>query len=127
MSATRIGAISFFAALVLMTLPLGANAAESDMKLEVKHVTMIPKPPACEARASKKTIRSGGSVDIVWKSTGAVKMVGLVQGDKEWPADGRQRVSIAVLGKHTFPLTFVDRNGTTATCTAKVFVKAKKR
>ncbi|HEY0979754.1 MAG TPA: hypothetical protein VGE23_02855 [Candidatus Paceibacterota bacterium] len=115
-------------ALVFPLLFLAAPSAHaaSDIGLSVSNITMIPKPPTCEARASKKVIRSGGSVDIVWKSRGAVKMVGLVQGEKEWPADGRQRVSIAVLGKHLFPMTFVDRNGVTATCTAKVFVHAKR-
>lgn len=97
----------------------------ADFTLSVANVTMVPLPPTCEARATKRVIRSGGSVDIVWKSN-AEMMTGLVQGEREWPADGRQRVSIAVLGKHTFPLTFVGKNGATRTCTATVFVHAKK-
>jgi len=50
----------------------------------------------------------------------------MVKGDKEWPTKGRQRVSIAVLGKHEFPMTFTSKNGATKTCTAKVFVHAKR-
>lgn len=115
------------ATLLLMGLPLAARAATQDIALTVKNVTMIPKPPTCEARASKKVMTSGSSVDIVWKSKDAVKMVGLVQGEKEWPADGRQKVTIAVRGKHEFPMTFIGKNGATSTCTAKVFVHAKKR
>lgn len=102
-----------------------AHAAE--FTLSLANVTMVPVPPTCEARATKRVIRSGGSVDIVWKSRGAEKMVGLVKGDQEWPVDGRQRVSIAVLGKHVFPMTFVAESGATRTCSATVFVHAKKK
>ncbi len=115
--------------LVLPLLLLGvaspARAAEP-VQLSIKNITMVPIPPTCEVRATKKHMRSGGTLSIVWKSDDAVKMTGLVQGDQEWPADGRQRISIAVPGKHLFPLTFTGKNGTTATCTAKVFVKPKK-
>lgn len=101
------------------------HAAETMPVFTVKNITMVPKPPTCEARATKKVIRSGGSFDLVWKSKGAVKMVGLTDG-KEYPADGKQRISIAVRGKHEFPLTFISRHGGVATCTAKVFVHAKR-
>ncbi|HEY0948294.1 MAG TPA: hypothetical protein VGE53_02305 [Candidatus Paceibacterota bacterium] len=124
---SRFSASFMLATLLLMGLPLAARAATQDIALTVKNVTMIPKPPTCEARASKKVMTSGSSVDIVWKSKDAVKMVGLVQGEKEWPADGRQKVTIAVRGKHEFPMTFIGKNGATSTCTAKVFVHAKKR
>ena len=126
-NATRFGASLMLASLMAMGVPLAARAATQDIGLTVKNITMIPKPPTCEARASKKTMTSGSSVDIVWKSKDAVKMVGLVKGEKEWPADGRQKVTIAVRGKHEFPMLFVGKNGATATCTAKVFVHGKRK
>lgn len=104
--------------------PLPARAA--DFELRVANITMVPLPPTCEVRATKRVIRSGGSVDIVWKSRNAETVTGMVQGDREWPTKGRQRVSIAVLGKHEFPMTFTSKNGGVRTCTAKVFVHAKK-
>ncbi len=114
-------------ALIVPALFLAAPAAKAaePLTLSVKNVTMIPKPPTCEARATKKVIRSGGSFDLVWKSRGAKKMIGLGEG-KEWPADGRQRVAVAVRGKHVFPLTFVSKDGAIATCPVTVFVHAKR-
>jgi hypothetical protein len=112
--------------LVLAFAPAPAAHA-ADFTLSIANITMVPVPPTCEVRSTKKIIRSGGSFDLVWKSKGAEKMVGLVRGEEEWPADGRRRVSIAVLGKHEFPMTFVGKNGATATCTAKVFVHPKKK
>jgi len=100
-----------------------AHAASFDLK--VANITMVPLPPTCEARATKRVIRSGGTVDIVWKSN-AEKMIGLTNGDTEWAADGRQRVAIAVLGKHVFPMTFIGKNGATRVCSATVFVHAKR-
>ena len=105
-------------------VPMPARAA--DFELSVANITMVPLPPTCEVRATKRVIRSGGSVDIVWKSRNAETVTGMVKGDKEWPTKGRQRVSIAVLGKHEFPMTFTSKNGATKTCTAKVFVHAKR-
>lgn len=120
--------VSFGAALMLLFVALPAIPAQAkELSISVANVTMVPVPPTCEARATKRIIRSGGSVDIVWKSRGAEKMVGLVQGDTEWPTKGRQRVSIAILGKHEFPMTFIAKSGAVSTCSATVFVHAKKR
>ena len=126
MTTRRIVSLSAAFLLLFVFVPV-APAEASELTFSVKNVTMVPVPPTCEARATKRVIRSGGSVDIVWKSQGAEKMVGLVQGDKEWSADGRQRVSIAVLGKHVFPMTFVAKSGATRTCSATVFVHAKRK
>jgi len=111
---------------LLLSIVMAAPSAHAaDFTISVENITMVPLPPKCEARATKRVIRSGGSVDIVWKSN-AEKMIGLTKGDTEWPADGRQRVAIAVRGKHVFPMTFVGENGATRVCTATVFVHAKK-
>lgn len=110
-------------ALFLAAAPLAS--AQEPLQLTVTNVTMVPKPPTCEARATKRVIRSGGSFDLVWKSTGAAMMLGIGE-DTEWPADGRQRVSIAIRGKHVFPLTFVSKNGAIATCPVTVFVHPKR-
>ena len=118
-------ALALFVPALLFTFAPQVSAAEP-LTLTVKNVTMVPKPPTCEARATKKVIRSGGSFDLVWKSKGAVKMLGIGEG-KEWPADGRQRVSIAILGKHEFPLTFVSEHGAIATCPVTVFVHPKRK
>lgn len=122
-TASRIALALVVPALVLSAAP--AASAAAPLTFTVSNVTMVPKPPTCEARATKKIIRSGGSFDLVWKSRGAEKMLGIGEG-KEWPADGRQRVSIAVRGKHVFPLTFVSENGAIATCPVTVFVHAKR-
>ena len=126
MTTRRIVSLSAVFVFLFATVPaMPAHAA--GFSLSVANVTMVPVPPTCEARATKRVIRSGGSVDIVWKSRGAQTMVGLVKGDKEWPVDGRQRVSIAVLGKHVFPMTFIAKSGATSTCSATVFVHAKRK
>ena len=117
-------ALALFAPALLFGFAPQASAAEP-LTLTVANVTMVPKPPTCEARATKKVIRSGGSFDLVWKSKGAEKMLGIGEG-KEWPADGRQRVSIAVRGKHVFPLTFVSEHGAVSVCPVTVFVHAKR-
>ncbi|MES2931591.1 MAG: hypothetical protein V4682_02730 [Patescibacteria group bacterium] len=124
MTTRRIFLAALFPLLLCMVTAV-PSAHAADFTISVENVTMVPLPPKCEARATKRSIRSGGSVDIVWKSN-AEKMIGLTKGEAEWPADGRQRVAIAVRGKHVFPLTFVGKNGATRTCTATVFVHAKK-
>lgn len=126
MTTRRIVSLSALFLLLFVAMPAAA-AEQKAFSLSVANVTMVPVPPTCEARATKKVIRSGGSVDIVWKSRGAEKMVGLVKGDDEWPVDGRERVSIAVLGKHVFPMTFIAKSGATRTCTATVFVHPRKK
>lgn len=118
-------ALALFVPALFFSLAPSVSATEP-LRFTVTNVTMVPKPPTCEARATKKVIRSGGSFDLVWKSKGAEKMLGIGEG-KEWPADGRQRVSIAVLGKHEFPLTFVGKNGAIATCPVTVFVHPKRK
>lgn len=118
-------ALALFVPALLFSFAPSASAAEP-LTLTVKNVTMVPKPPTCEARATKKVIRSGGSFELKWKSKGAEHMYGLTEG-KQWPADGKQRVSIAVLGKHEFPLTFVGKNGAIATCPVTVFVHPKRK
>lgn len=112
---------------LLLCMVLAVPSAQAaEYNISVANVTMIPLPPTCEARSTKRVIRSGGSVDIVWKSN-AEKMIGLTKDGGEWPADGRQRVSIAVQGKHVFPMTFVGKNGAIRTCDVTVFVHAKKK
>lgn len=124
MTTRRILLASFvFLFCIVMAAP-SAHAASFDIK--VANITMVPLPPTCEARATKRVIRSGGTVDIIWKSN-AEKMIGLTKGETEWPADGRQRVAIAVLGKHVFPMTFIGKNGATRDCNVTVFVHAKKK
>lgn len=109
---------------VLFFVALPAHA-ESPFTISVKSITMVKIPPTCEVRATKKRMTSGGSMEIVWKSDRATSMTGLVKGDTVWPTKGRQRVSIAVLGKHEFPMTFEGPGGKT-TCVAKVFVHPKR-
>lgn len=113
-----------FAAFLMVPVSGVEAAPKDELSFTVSKVTMVPKPPTCEARTTKRIIRSGGFFDIVWKSD-AEKMVGLVQG-KEFPPDGRQRMAIAFKGKHEFPLTFIGENGATTTCPVKVFVHAKR-
>ncbi len=120
----RLAAFLVIPVLLGAFVPMPARAA--DLELRVANITMVPLPPTCEVRATKRVIRSGGSVDIVWKSRNAETVTGMVKGDKEWATKGRQRISIAVLGKHEFPMTFTSKSGATSTCTAKVFVHAKK-
>lgn len=126
MTTRRIVSLSATLVLLFVALPI-APAHAQELRLSVANITMVPVPPTCEARATKRVIRSGGSVDIVWKSRGAQKMLGMVSGEQEWPVKGRQRVSIAVTGKHVFPMTFVAKSGAIATCSATVFVHAKKK
>lgn len=123
MTTSRIALALVVPALFLTFVP-AARAAEP-LSLTVTSITMVPKPPTCEARATKKVVRSGGSFTLKWKSKDAEYMYGFTEG-KEWPADGKQKVSIAVLGKHVFPLTFVSKNGATATCPVTVFVHPKR-
>ena len=118
--------VSLFLALALLLISTPVPVRAESLSLKVANITMVPVPPTCEVRSTKRVIRSGGHVDIVWKSRGAAKMVGMVQGDTEWPADGRQRIALSVRGKHVFPLTFVGKNGATRTCSATVFVHAKR-
>lgn len=110
---------------VLLFAAAPAARAAEPYTLSVSKITMVKIPPTCEVRSTKKRMTSGGTTEIVWKSDRATRMTGLVKGDKEWPTKGRQRVSIAVVGKHEFPMTFEGPGGKT-TCVAKVFVKAKK-
>lgn len=76
------------------------------------------------ARASKTNIRSGDTVTITWKSSGAMAMVGLTK-EGEWSTKGKQRVMIAHEGKRTFPLAFVGKGGVSF-CPVTVFVHPKK-
>lgn len=107
---------------VLIAVP-SAHAAE--LTFSVENVTMVKAPPTCEARTTKRIMRSGSTTQIVWKSTRADYMEGMTRGERQWPTKGRERVAIAVLGKHEFPLTFVGPGGKT-TCIAKVFVHPRK-
>ncbi len=113
------------AALPLLLVSSVPQHAHAEMKLSVASVTMVKAPPTCEVRSTKKRMTSGNVTEIVWKSEYATRMTGLVKGEQVWPAKGRQRVAIAVVGKHEFPLTFEGPGGT-ATCIAKVFVKPRK-
>lgn len=107
--------------LIGFTSPLFASAAtESTISVTYEQKD----PPSCTARASKRTMRSGDSVTITWKSSGASAMVGLTKGD-EWPTSGKQRLMIAHEGKRTFPLAFVGKGGV-AFCPVTVFVHPKK-
>jgi len=114
----------------LLILPLAflayaPDASAKELGFSVSNVTMVTIPPTCEVRSTKRIMRSGGTTQIVWKSTRADHMEGLTRGDRQWPTKGRERVAIAVVGKHEFPLTFVGPGGKT-TCIAKVFVHPKK-
>lgn len=117
--------VSLGTALVLffVALPLAPLHAKN---LSVTNVA-VPEPLSCEARTTRKIIRTGGFTDIIWKSEGAEKMVGLVRGNKEWPVEGRQRIAISVLGKHVFPMTFIGKSGITTTCSVTVFVHPKRK
>lgn len=107
-----------------LLLPIPASAAEG-MKLTVANVTMVKVPPTCEVRSTKKRMTSGSVTEIVWTSDHATHMKGMTRDERVWPKKGRERVAIAFVGKHEFPLTFVGPGGET-TCIAKVFVKPKK-
>lgn len=108
--------------LIGFTSPLFASAAPVVSSVTV---TFEQKdPPRCEARASKRTMRSGDAVNITWKSKGAMQMVGLTK-DDTWPTKGKQRVMIAHEGKHTFPLAFIGKGGI-ALCPVTVFVHPKR-
>lgn len=117
--------VSLGAALVLLFVALPFTPAHAK-NLSVTNVA-VPGPVSCEARTTRKIIRTGGFVHIEWKSEGAEKMVGLVKGNTEWPVEGRQRISISVLGKHVFPMTFIGKNGSTTTCSVTVFVHPKRK
>jgi hypothetical protein len=109
---------------VLFFVALPAHAA-SPFTLSVKSITMVKAPPTCDVRSTKKRMTSGGVTEIVWKSKYATSMTGLTRDERVWETKGRQRVAIAFVGKHEFPMTFEGPGGKT-TCVAKVFVKAKK-
>ncbi len=111
---------------VLGAAPFARVQAAEPYALEITNITMVPKPPTCSARASKRSIRSGDAITITWKSKGAETMRGLSTATADWPTDGKQRVAIGVVGKHIFPLTFITKNGGVATCPVKVFVHPKK-
>ena len=87
--------------------------------------TLPTEKPTCEVRATKKSMTSGSTVDIAWTSKNATHMTGLVRDAKVRPVKGREHIAIAVLGKHTFPLTFTGPGGK-ITCSASVFVHPKK-
>lgn len=117
------------ALLLVLVLPLflaaaPAHAADS-VGLSVSSVTIVKMPPTCEVRSTKKRMTSGSVTEIVWKSDNATSMSGLTRDERVWPTKGRERVAIAFVGKHLFPLTFTGPGGTT-TCVAKIFVKARK-
>jgi hypothetical protein len=109
--------------LLVSAAPVPVQAA-SPFTLSVKNITIVPAPPTCEVRSTKKRMASGSATYIVWESKNATAMTGLTRGEQVWPTKGRQRVAIAILGKHEFPLTFEGPGGKT-TCTAKVFVKQR--
>ncbi|MBU1293089.1 hypothetical protein KJ819_03440 [Patescibacteria group bacterium] len=117
-------AIAVLASGVFSAAPV--QAAET-LSFEVTNITIVPKPPTCYARASKRVITSGDAVIITWKSKGAETMKGLSTATAEWPTRGKQRVAIGVVGKHIFPLTFITKDGGVATCPVKVFVHPKKK
>lgn len=119
---SRIGASFILPAALLVAAPVHAAPA---FGLSIANITTVKMPPTCEVRSTKKRMTSGSTTQIVWESKNATTMTGLVKGDTVWPTKGRERVSIAVIGKHEFPMTFEGPGGKT-TCTAKVFVKAKK-
>lgn len=117
--------VSLSAVFVLLFVALPVAPAHAK-NLSVTNVA-VPEPLSCKARTTRKIIRTGGFTDIVWKSEGAEKMVGLVKEGKEWPVDGRQRISTSVLGKHVFPMTFIAKSGATTTCSVTVFVHPKRK
>lgn len=123
MTTRRIVSLSAAFVLLFVALPFAPAQAKN---LSVTNVA-VPEPLSCEARTTRKIIRTGGFVDIVWKSEGAEKMIGLVKGSKEWPVEGRQRFSTSVLGKHIFPMTFIGKNGNTTTCSVTIFVHPKRK
>lgn len=102
-----------------------AHAAEPT-GISIQGITVVKAPPTCEVRSTKKRMSSGSVTEIVWKSKYATVMTGLTRDDRVWPAKGRERVAIAFVGKHEFPLTFEGPGGKT-TCIAKVFVKPRTR
>jgi hypothetical protein len=116
--------------LVLLLVPVfflaaaPAHAANT-LTLSVKNLTVVKAPPTCEVRSTKRTMTSGAVTQIVWKSDNATSMTGLTRDQKVWPTEGRERVAIAFVGKHEFPMTFEGPGGKT-TCVAKVFVHPKK-
>lgn len=115
-------------AFFILPIALFAFAPEArakDITFTVSSVTMVKAPPTCEARSTKKVMRSGSVTEIVWKSTRADYMEGMTRDTRTWPTKGRERVAIAFVGKHEFPLTFVGPGGKT-TCIAKVFVHPRK-
>ncbi|MBU2158591.1 hypothetical protein KKD81_02830 [Patescibacteria group bacterium] len=111
---------------VLGALPAESAHAAEALTFEVTNITIVPKPPTCSARGSKRTMRSGDAFHITWKSKGADRMIGLSDGTTEWPTKGKQRVAIGVVGKHIFPLTFITKHGGVETCEVKIFVHPKK-
>lgn len=109
---------------VLLFAAMPAHAA-TPFDLRVSNITVVKVPPTCEIRATKKRMTSGSTMEIVWDSKNATKAYGLTRDARTWDTEGRQRFAIAFVGKHEFPMTFEGPGGKT-TCTAKVFVKAKR-
>ncbi len=120
----RYRALLFVPILFLAALPAHA-ATTTPLTLSVKSITIVKAPPTCEVRSTKRVMTSGSVTEIVWESKNATSMTGLTRDEKVWPTKGRQRVAIAFLGKHEFPMTFEGPGGRT-TCVAKVFVHPKK-
>ena len=120
--------LSFASAFLILPIlaftPVPAHA-EVPFTISVKSITMVKVPPTCEVRSTKKRMSSGSVTNIVWKSENATSMTGLTRDERVWPTKGRERVAIAFVGKHEFPLTFTGPGGS-VTCVAKVFVKERK-
>lgn len=110
--------------LSLFVFALPAHA-QVPFTLSIQSITIVKAPPTCEARSTKRWMRSGSVTEIVWESENATSMTGFTSAARVWPTEGRERVAIGFTGKHEFPLTFTGPGGTT-TCIAKVFVHAKR-
>ncbi|MDQ1299579.1 MAG: hypothetical protein QG636_247 [Patescibacteria group bacterium] len=117
-----------FAALVfsigILTPIVDVQAKEASVS--ISDIKTVVAPPTCKVYSTKKWITAGKSTKIAWESKGADYLANFMSDTAQRPTKGSERVAIASVGKHEFPLTFVGPGGKT-TCTAKVFVHPKKK
>lgn len=110
---------------IAILMPVEAVKAKTT-PVSVSNIKTVVAPPTCDVRSTKKWMHAGDTTKIVWESRRADYLGNFMSDTSPRPAKGSQRVTIAFVGKHEFPLTFVGPGGKT-TCIAKVFVHPKKK
>lgn len=119
------------ATLLLVLVPAPVSAAVQTFATPVQPTLTVTnittgkgKPPTCEVKAMRKTLRAGESSTIFWRSKHADHMVGLFSMQKQ-ETSGRTKVRFMHPGEEKFTLIFVGEGGATS-CDLKIKVREKK-